>query len=169
MAQSKSPRTGRVFLVGAGPGDPGLVTLRGIECLRRADLVLYDYLVNPRILSRLNPDAEAVCLGRHGDRRLMSQDKLNQRLVAGTQAGKTVVRVKSGDSTIFARVAEEIDCRAAAGIPFEVVPGITAALAAGSYAGVPLTHRDLASAIALVTGHEQDGKPASALDYAALA
>lgn len=169
MAQSQSPRPGRVFLVGAGPGDPGLVTFRAIECLRRADLVLYDYLVNPRILHWLNPGAEAVCLGRHGDRRLMSQDEVNQRIVAGAQAGKMVVRLKSGDPTIFARAAEEIDCLVAAAIPFEVVPGITAALAAGSYAGVPLTHRDLASAVALVTGHEQDGKPASALDYAALA
>lgn len=169
MSDSSSPRSSRVFLVGAGPGDPGLITLRGAECLTRADLVLYDYLVNPRLLRHMKPGAEAVCLGRHGSQRLMSQSEVNERLVAAARAGKTVVRLKSGDPAIFARAAEEIDCLTAAGIAFEVVPGITAALAAGSYAGIPLTHRDMASAVALVTGHEQEGKHAPALDYRALA
>ncbi len=117
----------------------------------------------------MKPGAEAVCLGRHGSQRLLTQDEVNRRIVAAAQSGKTVVRLKSGDPAIFARAAEEIDCLTAAGIAFEVVPGITAALAAGSYAGIPVTHRDIASAVALVTGHEQHEKKASALDYSALA
>lgn len=169
MAHALHSSGARVFLVGAGPGDPKLITLRGVECLRRADLVLYDYLVNPAILKHLQPGAEAVCLGRHGQRRLMSQEEVNQRMTSAAQSGRTVVRLKAGDPAIFARAAEEIECLAAAGIAFEVVPGITAALAAGSYAGVPLTHREFASAVALVTGHEQSDKSAASLDYAALA
>ncbi|HUY91243.1 MAG TPA: uroporphyrinogen-III C-methyltransferase [Pirellulales bacterium] len=169
MTDSSRSSGARVYLVGAGPGDPGLMTLRGVDCLRRADLVLYDYLVNPAILKHLKPGAEAVCLGRHGKHRLMSQEEVNERMIAAARLGKTVVRLKAGDPAVFARAAEESECLAAAGIAFEVVPGITAALAAGSYAGVPLTHRDVASAVALVTGHEQDGKSESSLDYAALA
>lgn len=169
MADSASARSRRVYLVGAGPGAPGLITLRGVECLQQADLVLYDYLVNPRLLRHMKPGAEAVCLGRHGSQRLLTQDEVNQRIVTAAQSGKTVVRLKSGDPAIFARAAEEIDCLTAAGIDFEVVPGITAALAAGSYAGIPVTHRDIASAVALVTGHEQREKKTSALDYSALA
>ncbi|HXT60458.1 MAG TPA: uroporphyrinogen-III C-methyltransferase [Pirellulales bacterium] len=169
MADSPSPIHGRVYLVGAGPGDPGLITLRGVECLRRADVVLYDYLVNSNILQHLRPGAEAICLGRHGGGRLMSQQEVNERLISAARRGQTVVRLKAGDPAIFARAAEEIDCLSVAGIPFEVVPGITAAFAAGSYAGIPLTHRDAASAVALVTGHEQNEKQGSALDYAALA
>ncbi|HEV7224625.1 MAG TPA: uroporphyrinogen-III C-methyltransferase [Pirellulales bacterium] len=169
MADASSPKQGRVYLVGAGPGDPGLITLRGVECLRRADLVLYDYLVNSSILQHLRPGAEAICLGRHGGGRLMSQQEVNERLVSAARLGKTVVRLKAGDPAIFARAAEEIEYLSAAGISFEVVPGITAAFAAGSYAGIPLTHRDAASAVALVTGHEQDEKREPALDYAALA
>lgn len=163
-----APIAGRVYLVGAGPGDPGLITWRGVECLRRADVVLYDYLVNPRILDHTPPTATAVCLGRHGHGRLMSQAEVNERLVSEARLGKTVIRLKGGDPAIFARAAEEIEALTAAGIPFEIVPGITAALAAGSYAGVPITHRDLASAVALVTGHESD-KEELALDYHELA
>jgi uroporphyrinogen III methyltransferase / synthase len=164
----QSSTTGRVYLVGAGPGDPGLMTLRGVECLRRADVVLYDYLVNPQILEHAPRHAELVCLGRHGQGRIMPQSAVNDRLVTAARAGKTVVRLKGGDPAIFARAAEEITALREAGINFEVVPGITAALAAASYAGIPLTHRDAASAVALVTGHECD-KDEPALDYHALA
>jgi uroporphyrinogen III methyltransferase / synthase len=163
-----SPSMGRVYLVGAGPGDPGLITWRGVECLRRADVVLYDYLVNPRILAHAPPTVAALCLGRHGHGRLMSQAEVNERLIAEARRGKTVVRLKGGDPAIFARAAEEIEALTAAGVPFEIVPGITAALAAGSYAGLPITHRDVASAVALVTGHESD-KEEPALDYDGLA
>ncbi|HWB11990.1 MAG TPA: uroporphyrinogen-III C-methyltransferase [Pirellulales bacterium] len=168
MPQPSTSGSSRVYLVGAGPGDPGLITLRGVECLRRADVVLYDYLVNPQILEHASHQAVLVCLGRHGQGRIMSQEAVNERLVAEARSGKTVVRLKGGDPAIFARAAEEIAALVAAGITFEVVPGITAALAAASYAGVPLTHRDAASAVALITGHECD-KRLPALDYAALA
>lgn len=134
--------TGTVYLVGAGPGAPGLLTLRGAECLRRADVVLYDYLVNPQILEHAPPTAQTLCLGRHGHGRLMPQAEVNQRMIEVARAGKTVVRLKAGDPAVFARAAEETEALTAAGVPWEIVPGITAALAAGSYAGVPLTHRD---------------------------
>ena len=160
---------GTVFLVGAGPGDPGLITLRGIQCLARADAVLYDYLANPQLLAYCRPDAERISLGKHGGPRLWSQEEINAALVSLAREGKTVVRLKSGDPVVFARGSEEIDALAAAGIAYEIVPGITAALAAGSYAGIPITHRELASAAALVTGHEDGGKEGPPLDYAALA
>lgn len=160
---------GMVYLVGAGPGDPGLLTLRGSECLRRADLVLYDYLVNPRTLSHARATAELVCLGRHGHGRILSQEEVNQRMIAAAQAGRIVVRLKGGDPLIFARAAEECQALAAARIPFEIVPGITVALAAGGYVGVPLTHRGLASAVALVTGRESAEKIDDEIDYAQLA
>lgn len=160
---------GRVALVGAGPGDPGLITVRGLECLRHADLVLYDYLSNPQLLEVCRPDAELVCLGKHGRDRLLSQDEVNDRMTAAARAGRYVVRLKSGDPAVFARLGEEIAVLEAAGIPFEVVPGITAALAAGSHAGIALTDRRAASAVALVTGHEKDDQEGTKLDYAALA
>lgn len=160
---------GKVYLVGAGPGDPGLITLRGVECLRRADIVLYDYLVNPRVLDHARSGAELVCLGRHGHGRIMSQAEVNHRMVAEAKIGKAVVRLKGGDPAVFARGGEEIETLASEKIPFEIVPGITTALAAGSYAGVPITHRDVASAVALVTGQEDREKSDSELDFDALA
>ncbi len=162
---------GRVYLVGAGPGDAELITLRGVQCLREADLVLYDYLVNAQLLQHAPPQAERVCLGRHGRGRLMPQDEVHRRMIAAAQAGKTVVRLKSGDPMVFGRAAEEIAALQKAGIGFEIVPGITAALAVGSYAGIPLTHRDAASAIALVTGQQQAESEQSFedFDYEALA
>lgn len=159
----------RVYLVGAGPGDPRLITLRGVECLARADLVLYDYLVNPRLLEHARPGAKLVCLGRHGRDRIVEQDEINRRLVEAAQSGRVVVRLKGGDPAVFARAADEVRALIAAGIKFEIVPGITAALAAGSHAGISLTDRRLASAVALVTGHEHPDKPQAAVDYAALA
>jgi uroporphyrinogen III methyltransferase/synthase len=160
---------GKVYFVGAGPGDPGLITWRGVECLRRGDAVLYDYLVNPRILMHVRPDAELICLGRHGRDRIMPQAEINDHMIELARQGRTVVRLKGGDPTIFGRLAEELDALAAGGIPFEIVPGITAALAAGSYAGLCITQRDEASAVALVTGHEQEEKLGSGLDFDALA
>ena len=160
---------GKVYLVGAGPGDPGLVTLRAVEVLRRADAVLYDYLVNPAILAHCRPDAVKVSLGKHGSGRVLTQAEINDRLIAMTQVFGTVVRLKSGDPMVFARAAEELDCLISNAIPFEVVPGVTAALAAASYAGIPVTHRESASAVAFVTGQEDPEKSDSTLDYAALA
>ena len=162
---------GKVYLVGAGPGDPGLITLRGVQCLARADVVLYDYLANPRILQHARSGAELVCLGRHGQGRLWSQAEINARLVQSAREGKTVVRLKGGDPAVFARAAEEVEALTAAGVAFEIVPGITAALAVSSYAGIPLTHRDRASAVALVTGQQKDDGSGEQepLDYPALA
>ncbi len=160
---------GMVYLVGAGPGDPELVTLRAVELLSRADLVLYDYLVNAEILAHAPPSAELVCLGRHGRTSLWSPAEIHQAMVDSARQGKTVVRLKSGDPLIFSRAAGELECLRGAGIPFEIVPGVTSGLAAASYAGVPLTSRDLASAVALVTGQEDPDKEDAQLDYEALA
>ncbi|MEI8380140.1 MAG: uroporphyrinogen-III C-methyltransferase [Planctomycetota bacterium] len=166
-ADPKPP--GRVYLVGAGPGDPGLLTLRGAECLRLADLVLYDGLVNPLLLRHSHASAERTCRAEGPTGRQIRQEEINQRLVDAAREGKTVVRLKGGDPFIFGRGSEEAAALRAAGIPFEVVPGITAATAAAVYTGISLTHRDHASAVAFITGHEDPAKPSSALDYQSLA
>ncbi len=160
---------GKVYLVGAGPGAPGLITLRGVECLRSADVVLYDYLVNAAIVDHAPARAERICLGKHGHTRIWSQEEINAELVTLATAGKTVVRLKGGDPAIFARGVEEMEALIRHKIPYEVVPGITAALAAGSYAGVPLTHRKLASAVAFITGQEEKGKTGPGIDFGSLA
>ncbi len=163
------PKTdwGRVSLVGAGPGDPGLITVRGVELLGKADVVLYDALANERLLSHA-PQAEWVSVGKHGSGLLWTQDEINRQLVACAQAGKHVVRLKGGDPAIFARTGDELDYLVEQGISFEVVPGITAALAAASYVGIPLTHRQHASAVAFVTGQQQDENP-QPIDWNSLA
>lgn len=160
---------GTVYLVGAGPGDPGLLTLRGLECLRRADVVLYDGLVNPILLQHSNAKAERTCRVSAGNERHLDQNEINQRLIAAAQSGKTVVRLKGGDPFIFGRGSEEAAALVAAGVPFEVVPGVTAAVAAGEYAGFSVTHRDHASAVAFITGHEDPTKDTPSLDYQVLA
>lgn len=155
----ETPQTGKVYLVGAGPGDPGLMTIRGRECLEMADIVLFDGLANPRILE-LAPQAECVSVGKHGQTPIWTQADINQRMVELAQAGNVVVRLKGGDPAVFARTAEELDALTQNHIPFEVVPGITAALAAASYVGIPITHRKHASAVAFITGQQQsDGVP----------
>ena len=161
-------RVGKVFLVGAGPGDPGLITLRGVECLKQADLVLYDGLVNPLLLRHTTGVTERTARTRRGGPHV-PQDHVNGRMIEAARAGKTVVRLKGGDPFIFGRGGEEAVALAAAGIPFEVVPGITAATAAAVYAGISLTHRDFASAVTFITGHEEHSRSGSKLDYAALA
>lgn len=163
------PVSGRVFLVGAGPGDPALLTVRGQECLQRADVVLYDYLVNPRILAWARQDSEQICLGQHGRTRIWSQAEINKALVELARSGKTVVRLKGGDPAVFARGGDEVDALRDAAIPYEIVPGITTVLAAGSYASIPITYRGIASAVALITGHEEEGKAEALLDYHGLA
>ncbi|KAA0140683.1 uroporphyrinogen-III C-methyltransferase [Gimesia chilikensis] len=162
---------GKVYLVGAGPGDPGLITLKGIECLQKADLILYDGLVNPLILQHVSSEVERTCRVSEGckNRRVLQQDEINQRLISAALEGKTVVRLKGGDPFIFGRGSEEAAALRNAGIEFEVVPGITAATAAAGYAGISVTHRAHASAVALITGHEDPTKPDSALDYDVLA
>ena len=160
---------GKVYLVGGGPGDPGLITVRAVECLRRADLVLYDGLVNPLLLRHTSAKAERTCRVSSIDGRALPQDEINRHLVEAALQGKTVVRLKGGDPYLFGRGTEEAAALVAAGIPFEVVPGVSAALAASVYAGISLTHREMSSAVALITGHEHPTKPESTLDYSALA
>ena len=161
--------SGVVYLVGAGSGDPGLLTLRGRECLRRADVVLYDGLVNPLLLRHTSASAMRTCRVGDGDQRRLDQSEINRQLVELAQSGKTVVRLKGGDPFVFGRGSEEAAALAAAGIRFEVVPGVTAAIAAGEYAGISLTHRDHASAVAFITGHEDPTKAESSLNYSVLA
>jgi len=161
---------GKVVLVGAGPGDPGLLTLRGAEALQSADVIFYDYLASPQLLKVAPPSAELVCLGRHGQGRIYSQEEINERIVAEAKQGKFVVHLKGGDPAIFGHLAEELGVLEAAHIPYEIVPGISAACAASSYAGIPITHRDTASCVTFVTGQEQaDKQQKTELDYAALA
>jgi uroporphyrinogen III methyltransferase/synthase len=159
----------QVYLVGAGPGHPGLLTLRAVECLRRADLVLYDRLVPPSLLSHASPAAQRLCVtdlaGRHPERATL----VHQAMIDAARAGRRVVRLKGGDPCIFGRVGEEAEALHEAGISFEIVPGVTAALGAAAFAGMPLTHRAHTSAVAFVTGHECPGKAGSALDWPALA
>jgi uroporphyrinogen III methyltransferase/synthase len=160
---------GKVYLVGGGPGDPGLISLRGVECLKLADEVLYDGLVNPLLLRHANAHCERTCRTDAPNGRILKQDEINQRLVDSALAGKTVVRLKGGDPFIFGRGSEEAACLRKHGIEYEIVPGITAATAAGEYAGFSLTHRESASMVTFVTGHEAPDKSGSSLDYAHLA
>lgn len=169
MTKHVSNQTGKVYLVGAGPGDPGLLTLRGMECLSRADLVLYDYLVNPAVLAHARESAELVCLGHHRQCRTMAQGEVNRQMVEAAAEGRIVVRLKGGDPDVFAHSAEETEALRAAGISYETVPGVTAALAAAGCAEIPITHGEHSSSVALVTGQERRGKASPALDYGALA
>lgn len=169
MTREHRERIGRVYLVGAGPGDPGLITLHGVECLARADLVLYDYLVDPRVLLHARSGAELVCLGHHSRQRTITQDEIHARMIRAARQGRTVVHLKGGDPVVFGRSAEETETLRAEGIPFEIVPGVTAALAAGAYTEIPLTHADHSSCLALVTGHERSSKQGLPLDYGGLA
>ncbi|MDM4013854.1 uroporphyrinogen-III C-methyltransferase [Roseiconus lacunae] len=157
-----------VYLIGSGPGDPELLTLRGAAALAESDVVLYDGLSNPRLLDHA-PQAEHICVGKHGHSRIWKQDEIIAEMLRHAREGKTVARLKGGDPAVFARTAEEVDALLEASVTFEIIPGITAALAAGSYAGIPITHRKFASAVALVTGHEEPGKAESAIDWNALA
>ncbi len=167
-SKSKEPR-GFVYLVGGGPGDPGLVTLRAVECLGRAEVVIYDYLVNPVLLRHAPGSAELVCLGHPTTGRTLPQAEVNQRMLGAAQSGKIVVRLKGGDPSVFGRGADEMDALREAGIPFEVVPGITAGLAVAAYCEIPVTHHEDASAVALITGREREEKGQFAIDHEALA
>ena len=162
-------RQGMVYLVGAGPGDPGLLTLKGKECLERADVVLYDYLANPALLDYAPADAERVYVGRRGRGQYQDQTEINRLLIERAQAGQVVVRLKGGDPFVFGRGGEEAEAVAAAGVPFEVVPGVTAAVAVPAYAGIPVTHRTLASTMTVVTGHEDPSKGTTVIDWPKLA
>ncbi len=160
---------GIVYLVGAGPGDPGLMTRRSLELIAAADAILYDRLIPADALSGARDEAELHYVGKQPGDVAMAQEDINALLVELGAAGKRVVRLKGGDPFVFGRGGEEAEALRAAGVPFEVVPGVTAGVAASAYAGIPVTHRDAASAVAFVTGHEDPEKPESALDWEALA
>jgi uroporphyrinogen III methyltransferase / synthase len=158
--------TGKVYLIGAGPGDPKLITLRGKEYLERAEVVIYDYLAPKELLEVVRPGAEIIFAGKKGRRLPFTQDGINRLIIKKARAGKIVARLKGGDPFIFGRGGEEAEAFVQAGIPFEVVPGVTAAIAVPAYAGIPLTHRDIASAVAFITGHEDPRKGETSIDWA---
>jgi uroporphyrinogen III methyltransferase/synthase len=156
---------GKVYLIGAGPGDPGLLTLKGKRCLEEADVVVYDYLANPRLLRYSRADAELIFVGKQAGRHTLAQEEIGRLLVERAKLGKVVARLKGGDPFVFGRGGEEAEDLVAARIPFEVVPGVTAAVAAPAYAGIPLTHRDLTSTVAFITGHEDPTKDATGIAW----
>lgn len=151
--------TGKVYLVGAGPGDPGLLTLRGRQCLEEADVVVYDALVDKRLLEHLRPGAEAIYAGKREGHHSRPQEEINALLIGRARAGQVVARLKGGDPFVFGRGGEEAQALAAAGIPFEVVPGVSAGWAVPAYAGIPLTHRAVGPDVTFVTGHEGRDTP----------
>lgn len=164
------PKTATVYLVGAGPGDPKLITLRGKELLAEADVIIYDYLANPKLLEFAKEGAEQIYVGKKGgSRSSLYQEHIDHLMIEAAKTGKCVVRLKGGDPFIFGRGGEEAEALVAAGIPFEVVPGITSAISVPTYAGIPLTHREMASTVAFVTGHEDPAKTGSLIDWAKLA
>jgi uroporphyrinogen III methyltransferase / synthase len=161
---------GRVHLVGAGPGDPGLLTVRALELIAAADTILYDRLIPAAALDGARADAELLFVGKQGGGESVPQEQTTELMIARARAGLTVVRLKGGDSFVFGRGGEEALALREAGIPYEIVPGVTAGVAAAAYAGIPVTHRGLSSAVALVTGHEDPDKDVdTAIDWPALA
>jgi uroporphyrin-III C-methyltransferase len=159
---------GKVYLVGAGPGDPGLLTVRGLQLLRSAQVIVYDQLVNPALLDEVAPPAIKIFVGKRAGRHCIVQEEINSVLIFYARTGREVVRLKGGDPFVFGRGGEEAEALSQAGIPFEIVPGVSSAIAVPAYAGIPLTHRKFASSFAVVTGHEAR-KPNSSVDWAKLA
>ncbi|WP_174732481.1 uroporphyrinogen-III C-methyltransferase [Mesobacillus harenae] len=149
----------KVYLVGAGPGDPDLITVKALNCIKSADVILYDRLVNKSLLEEAKPDATLIYCGKLPNYHSMKQETINSLLVKYAKQGKTVTRLKGGDPFVFGRGAEEAEALAKNGIPFEIVPGITSGIAAPAYAGIPVTHRELGSSFAVVTGHGKKGSP----------
>jgi uroporphyrin-III C-methyltransferase len=166
--RNSSAISGKVYLVGAGPGDPGLMTVRGLQLLRVAQVVVYDQLVNPVLLEEVAVDAERIFVGKQAGRHCIAQSEINSVLINYARRGCEVVRLKGGDPFVFGRGGEEAEALADAGIVFEIVPGVSSAVAVPAYAGIPLTHRDYASSFAVVTGHEAI-KSKSSVDWAKLA
>jgi uroporphyrin-III C-methyltransferase/precorrin-2 dehydrogenase/sirohydrochlorin ferrochelatase len=167
VASGDRQATGSVTLVGAGPGDPGLLTLQGLRALQEADVVLHDHLVSPEVLALARRDAERISVGKQAGQRSVSQQQIHELMLEHAGAGQRVVRLKGGDPFVFGRGGEELEFLAANGIAFSVVPGITAAVACGAYAGIPLTHRDHAQSVRFVTAH--GGETIDAVDWASLA
>jgi len=156
---------GKVYLIGAGPGDPGLITVKGMECIKKADVVVYDYLAAPALLRHARKDAEIIYVGKKGGDHTMTQEKINQLLAQKGALGNVVARLKGGDPFIFGRGGEEAEVLIENGVPFEIVPGVTSAVAAPAYAGIPLTHREHASSLSIITGHEDPTKEESSIRW----
>lgn len=169
MAASPPTFVGKVYLVGAGPGDPGLMTLRGKTLLECADVVVHDALISPEILAMINPQAARIDAGKRRGRHSLLQSEITQLLIDLAQQHAIVVRLKGGDPFVFGRGGEEMAALVAANLPVEVVPGITAGVAAPAYAGIPVTHRDYSSSVVFVTGHEAAGKYHPQINWAAIA
>jgi uroporphyrinogen III methyltransferase / synthase len=161
-------KTGKVYLVGAGPGDPGLLTVRGLRLLHIAQVIVYDQLVNPLLLEEASPVANRIYVGKRAGRHCIAQEEINRLLIDHARLGYEVVRLKGGDPFVFGRGGEEAEALADANIPFEVVPGVSSAVAVPAYAGIPVTHRKFASSFAVVTGHETP-KAQAAVDWSKLA
>ena|SRR3989304_4865384 len=153
-----SSMIGRVILVGAGPGDPGLLTVKGKEYLQKADVVIFDRLGTRGILQYCNPNAELIYVGKSPNKHTLPQEDINRLLIEKAQAGKLVIRLKGGDPFVFGRGGEEAEALSEAGIPYEIVPGVSSAIAVPAYAGIPVTHRDYASSVAIITGHERESR-----------
>jgi uroporphyrinogen III methyltransferase/synthase len=156
---------GKAYLIGAGPGDPGLITVKGLECVKTADVIIYDYLANDKLLDQRRPDAELIYVGKQSGRHTLPQDEINALIVKKAKEGKVVARLKGGDPFIFGRGGEEAEALADNNIPFEVVPGVSAATAVPTYAGIPLTHREHTASVAFVTGHENPDKQESKVHW----
>src|SRR5689334_8597928 len=161
-------KIGKVYLVGAGPGDPGLLTVRGRDLLQGASVIVYDQLVNPALLEEAATDSVKIYVGKQAGRHYVAQEEINAVLIERARKGQDVVRLKGGDPFVFGRGGEEAEALVEAGVPFEIVPGVSSAVAVPAYVGVPLTHRKWASSFAVVTGHEAR-KPNSAVDWSKLA
>ena len=168
-AKEEKKCLGKVYLVGAGPGDPGLLTLKGKSLLECADVVVYDALISPAILAMINPQAEKIHAGKRRGRHSLVQAEITQLLISKAQTNFLVVRLKGGDPFVFGRGGEEMEDLVKAGVPVEVVPGVTSGIAAPAYAGIPLTHRDFSSSVTFVTGHEAAGKYRPIVKWQAIA
>lgn len=160
---------GKVYLIGAGPGDPGLLTIKARDVLMSCDCVIYDYLVNPEILNYAGPDAERIYVGKRSGEHYLPQEYINELIIKKAFEGKSVARLKGGDPFIFGRGGEEAEALADAGIPWEVIPGVSSAYSVPAYAGIPVTHRDYSSSVAFVTGHEDASRPQSRVNWEKLA
>ncbi len=162
-------KTAKVYLAGAGPGDPGLITVKAVECLKKADVIVYDHLIDTSLLQAASPDTEKIYVGKVAGKHALPQAEINQLLVDKAREGKTVVRLKGGDPFVFGRGGEEAEVLANNDIPFEIIPGITSAVAVPAYAGIPVSHRGIASSFAVITGHEDPTKASSSINWEKLA
>jgi uroporphyrin-III C-methyltransferase len=167
--QANMDQCGIVYLIGAGPGDPGLITVRGLALLRSADVVVYDRLIAPELLRQARSDAELIYVGKESSHHTLPQDEINALLIDQARRGKMVARLKGGDPFIFGRGGEEALALTAAQIPFQVVPGVTSAIAVPAYAGIPVTHREVASSVTIVTGHEDINHTETGIEWLRLA